>query len=67
MTDTFTKVKKVLFEGSGSCVVLRKGSPYCVVMAWQEYEKFANIIEDSKDKKNSRDNIEDIDINNIPV
>ncbi|MEK7555221.1 MAG: hypothetical protein AAB516_00140 [Patescibacteria group bacterium] len=70
MSDTYTKIKNTINGGSGSCVVLRKDIPYCVVMAWQEYEKFANIIENPKNEKNGRDKIEDIkdiDINSIPV
>ncbi|HDH31423.1 MAG TPA: hypothetical protein ENH26_01465 [Candidatus Wolfebacteria bacterium] len=66
--DTYLKIKQTLNNSSGSCVVLRKGDPYCVVMTWQEYEKFANIINDNKKLKNGREKIGNgVDINSIPV
>ncbi len=67
MPDTYAKIKKIMDDGYGSCVVLRQGDPYCVVMAWQEYEKFANMVKDNE-LKNGRDNVKTgIDINSIPV
>ncbi len=67
MPDTYFKIKQTLSNGSGSCVVLRGDNPYCVVMAWQEYEKFANMVKDNE-LKNGRDNVKTgIDINSIPV
>lgn len=69
MSNTYIKIKKVLDGGSGSCVVLREGAPYCVAMTWQEYKKFTNMNENEniKNGRNKTEDIKDIDINSIPV
>ena len=57
---TFDKIKELLKNGSGRCVVLCNNDPCYVAMTWQEYKKFANIKE--TDIVNNFDRkIEDID------
>lgn len=67
MTTTFDKIKEVLKNGSGRCVVLYNDDPHYVAMTWQEYEKFAKIIEAEKINQKDNQRIESIDINDIPL
>ena len=60
---TFDKIKEILKNGSGRCVVLYNDDPHYVAMTWQEYEKLVNIIEEIKFGRK----IEDVDINDIPL
>ncbi|MBI5147805.1 MAG: hypothetical protein HZA37_01490 [Parcubacteria group bacterium] len=58
--DAFSKIKFVLKEGCGKCVILDGDDPRYVVMTWAEYEKLVNLVEELKTGK-------DIDIKNIPL
>lgn len=58
--DAFAKIKLVLKEGCGKCVILDGDEPRYVAMTWAEYEKFVNLVEELKAGK-------DIDIKNIPL
>ncbi len=60
MADAFSRVKSVLKNGSGKCVLLESGEARYVVMNWREYEELVNLIESLKAG-------EDIDITRLPL
>ena len=49
---TFDKIKEILKNGSGRCVVLYNDDPHYVAMTWQEYRKFVNIEKTGEIKNN---------------
>ena len=66
---TFDKIKEILKNGSGRCVVLYNDDPHYVAMTWQEYRKFVNIEKtgEIKNNKKTEEFYGYIDINDIPL